>query len=562
MGGLRTVWGGLLLAAVLLAGAAGATDYYVDACRGSDSAGGTTPEEAWQTAARVRRVRLAPGDRVLFRRGCVWHEGLDFGWLKGEPAAPIAIGAYGEGAPPLFDGTVVPDWQAVGAGVYKAVLGPGSPVPGLLYYRGEPRPRLTVLRFPEEPAGLKPGAILLQLEGGYRAFVVRAVQGRLVTSLTLVKLAAGVPMHVRQLEAGREKQWQRTLPPPKVAPDPAGLTEPGDWLWNPDEGAVYLKSDAPPQARLARVRYGLRLVRSCCVTVAGLDFSGMSEVGVFVQGSSHVKVSDVTVRGVGSSGHKTGILLFGSSDSQVTQSRVSDVMGGGISIYAFGPPGDLEHRSWNNRISGCRVENTASAGIGLATDFPPQASLVQKNRVEGNTVLHANAYIYDAAGIYTLFIGPGNVISGNTVKNGGSETLRSAGIMLDVGSAPVLVQGNVLSWNSNGGLALTGPGHTVKDNRLEDNCAPSWDCAQLVFFPVRENAGANVTRNELTGKRLVLGTANPKFAAVPSAFDHNDYRSDRSRPFCWSKLWSCQTWLDFAAWRELGFDRYSSYRGP
>ena len=553
--------GGLVL--VLLLGLAAATDYFVDPA-GDDRAAGTAPETAWATLARAQRARLQPGDRLLFKRGGVWRGGLRFDRLAGDPEAPVVIGAYGRGPAPVFDGTFAPVWTRVGPDLYRAKLA-GDAVPGLLYYRGEPRPRLTVLRFSRLPKGLRPGAVLLQLEGGYRAFTVTAVQGRLVSGVTFFKLAAGVPMHVRQLEGGREKQWPDTLPPPEIVFDPAGLTRPGDWLWNPEEKAVYLKSNAPPASagvRLARVRWGLRLAGGRYVRVENLTFRGMSEVGVLVQASDHVTLRGLSVIGVGSSGHKTGVLLFGSRDSVVEGCRVGDVMGNGIAVYAFGPPGELERRAWNNLIAGNMVLRAGAAGISLATDFPPQAELVQANRVENNRIEGANRYSYDAAGVYTLFVGNDNVISGNTVTGGGSPTLRSAGIMLDVGTAPTRVENNRLEGNSNAGIALTGPGHVLRGNRLAGNCAASWDCAQITFFPVRENGGAAVSGNELEagpGQKLVLRLANPKFAAAVSSFDRNAYTAADPKPFCWSDLWDCQEWLTFAEWRRLGFDAHSSF---
>jgi len=559
----RTRAAALSLLALLALTPAAATDYFV-APDGDDGAAGTSPQAAWATLARAQRVRLRPGDRLLFRRGGVWQGGLRLERIAGSPAAPVVVGAYGQGPAPLFDGTYSPRWTRVGPGLYRTAMAEGGE-PGLLHYRGQPRPRLTVLRFPDPPAGLRPGAVLLQLEGGYRAFVVRAVRGRLVSGVTFFKLAPGVPVHVRQLEDGREEQWPEPLPPPEIVADPAGLTRPGEWLWSPEERAVYLRSDVPPASagvRLARVRWGLRLANASHVRVEELTFRGMGEVGVLVQASDHVVLRGLTVQGVGSSGHKTGILLFGSRDSAVEDCRVEDVMGNGVAVYAFGPPGALERRAWNNRIAGNTVLRAGAAGISLATDFPPQAELVQHNRVENNRVEGANRYSYDAAGIYTLFVGGGNVIAGNTVTGGGSSRLRSAGIMLDVGTAPTRVEGNRLEDNSNGGVVLTGPGHVLRGNRMARNCAPSWDCAQLVLFPVRANGGATASENRLEagpGQKLVLRLATPRFPVAPSSFDRNAYAATDPRPFCWSESWSCTRWLSFTEWQRLGFDQHASF---
>ena len=99
---------------------ASATTYHVDAAAGCDTADGLTPATAVRTLARVNKLNLAPGDRVLFRRGGLWR-----GQLRpksGAPGAPVLYGAYGDGAKPILQGSVdrsrPEDWIAVGDNVW------------------------------------------------------------------------------------------------------------------------------------------------------------------------------------------------------------------------------------------------------------------------------------------------------------------------------------------------------------------------------------------------------------------------------------------------------------
>ena len=352
-----TGWFRVALAVLLLGALAGATDYYLDALLGDDRNPGTSPEAPWQSPERLRRVRFAPGDRVFFRRGRVWHGGLRLDGVSGTKEAPVRVGAWGSGPPPRFDGTEAPSWTPLGGGLYRAPW-PGAEPPGLLYYRGEPRPPLKVLRFPRPPEGLRPGAILLQLQGGYRAFQVVGVRGARVAVIGFFQVAPGVPVQVRQLEAGREVVWPEPLSPPEQVYDPMLLLRDGDWLYDPEERAVYLRSRRPPEevgVRWARAAVGLHLVRSRYVEVSELAFMGFGQVGVWVQGSEEVVLRHLLVSGVGASGHKTGILLFSSERSLVQDSRVEDVMGNGIGVYARGPPESDAFRAVENRIVGNRV---------------------------------------------------------------------------------------------------------------------------------------------------------------------------------------------------------------
>ena len=76
---------------------ASAAVYYVSPS-GSDSGPGSAAAP-WRTLSHVRDAALAPGSRVLLRRGATWREQLVIE-RSGTRASPIVIGAYGSGAAP------------------------------------------------------------------------------------------------------------------------------------------------------------------------------------------------------------------------------------------------------------------------------------------------------------------------------------------------------------------------------------------------------------------------------------------------------------------------------
>jgi len=72
-----------------------ATDYYVDSESGNDTNPGTSPQQAWASLEAVNNAALAPGDRVLFKRGGIWR-----GQIRpqsGEAERPITYSVYGDG---------------------------------------------------------------------------------------------------------------------------------------------------------------------------------------------------------------------------------------------------------------------------------------------------------------------------------------------------------------------------------------------------------------------------------------------------------------------------------
>lgn len=99
-------------------GAVWGADYYFDADVGDDQNAGTSPEAPWRTLEMANRFDFAPGDRVLFKKGCQWRGSLKL--QSGDEKAPLLYSAYGEegGAKPILSRSVSladeKDWVADG----------------------------------------------------------------------------------------------------------------------------------------------------------------------------------------------------------------------------------------------------------------------------------------------------------------------------------------------------------------------------------------------------------------------------------------------------------------
>ena len=74
----------------------GGTDYFVDATAGSDSASGTSREQAWKTLAKVSGTTFQPGDRILLKGGETWSDQQMLPQGSGTADKPIVIDAYGD----------------------------------------------------------------------------------------------------------------------------------------------------------------------------------------------------------------------------------------------------------------------------------------------------------------------------------------------------------------------------------------------------------------------------------------------------------------------------------
>lgn len=92
--------------------------YYVDLeCGTGDGSSPQTPRGSY------RDLTLCPGDRVLFRRGSRVYDQLDT--QSGTAENPVVYGAYGEGAKPIFCGSVdlsrPEDWKEVSENIWECV---------------------------------------------------------------------------------------------------------------------------------------------------------------------------------------------------------------------------------------------------------------------------------------------------------------------------------------------------------------------------------------------------------------------------------------------------------
>lgn len=94
--------------------------FYVDVVDGNDANDGETPDQAWQSLAKVSGETLEPGCRVFFRRGQTFRGELDpsNGGVRGRH---VVFDAYGPGADPILSGArLVTTWTNTVGNEYSA----------------------------------------------------------------------------------------------------------------------------------------------------------------------------------------------------------------------------------------------------------------------------------------------------------------------------------------------------------------------------------------------------------------------------------------------------------
>ncbi len=504
-----------------------AVTYYLDASNSRLGIG--TRANPWQRVSSIRNI--IPGDLILFKRGNIWLESLAI------PTSNITVGAYGSGEQPILDMSlpVKKKWNRVNANIYSA---PWPVQPGVLLYQGKARAAITTLSFKDLPSKLQAGAILLQLDDIYSNFLVTSAAADTVSGISFFTIHENKQIVVRQLENGREKRWASPLGIPRIIHTIRGLTRSGHWYWN--DGRLYLYADTAPlsgSVTVADKAYGIHAVGKANLSIENITIHGAGEVGLFLQNTSNSTIRNIHILKCGSLGHKTGLLLFNSSNNLIVNNRIDSVLVNGIALYAE------NGQTLNNRINNNSIYKPGGGGITISSNGNPET--VADNIIEENVIEHANALSYDGAGIYTLFSGS-NFIQKNTIKNCGSERLRSAGIMADGGTMPLTIEANIIENNSMGGVAVSDTGHRISNNKLLHNGVPSWDNGQVLFFSAFANAeNCKVTGNTMTagpGQSLLYGAIGSTKGHI---IDKNHYSSTNLTPFIWN-----EEAMSFTVWKQ------------
>src|SRR5215471_7051148 len=126
--------------------------YYVDAKNGNDRNSGTSPSSAWKSVEKVNGFQFEPGDSILFKRGEIWREQLDFP-SSGAQGRTIVLDAYGSGALPVISGAdVVPpgSWNSTGTpNVWQASV---TTEPNVVIFDGAKGSKQAALESLKQPA--------------------------------------------------------------------------------------------------------------------------------------------------------------------------------------------------------------------------------------------------------------------------------------------------------------------------------------------------------------------------------------------------------------------------
>lgn len=552
---------------------AGARHWHVDSLRGDDAADGQTPATAWRSLARLARVALQAGDRVLLACGSRWHETLRLagGGRAGQPVVVTAADSACP-APPVIDGAVpLPDgaWVPVRPGVYRQRL--ATPPLQLL---GGAQPWLPA----HHPNIGAQGAAWLTLPaGGNRVpFDGREVSTRLPVGADLVlpagqRLGAGTRVRVRSAAyvvddlpvADHDGQTLVLASPTTYAVNAGwGYLLTGQ-AWMVDSASEWFHDSATGDLTVQARPTEPRLPTQAAVLATGIDLQNLQHVvvqglhvvnagvGALLRGSQAVTLrnavlTDLADRGVDAADSRNVTI----EATRIERTGTDAVFAGGIAataasglvvrgnlirnsgvLWLDGAARTLPRRSYGAILAGQQAQVTDNTVIDAGYIG---IRVFDGSRVEGNVVVGACSVLDDCGGIYTHGAGNGGVIRGNLVAHSrgqpaGKPTAARAplaqGIYLDDGASGLTVQDNTVVDTDHGLHLHDAAANTVQGNRLHANRV-----AQLWLQETARAAdGAGALRgNQLQGNQFApaLPTARAVLAdtlfSSASAFAHFD----------------------------------------
>jgi hypothetical protein len=460
---------------------------------------------------------------------------------------PIVFGAYGDGPPPIIDTTALTaGWTALGNNLYSLpwVISDATLRPSVLVYGGEPTPSVYTLTFADLTAAPAPNDILLQAPWQTMIVTSADINENRVSGLSIYD-GWNTTNSVNALPRGLATIGTNPAgaSPTEVTPKLSGLTEPGHWYWY--DNTLYLYSDIPPddmEVEVVSRLYAVDSKQKDYITIQDLAVRGGNSAGVILQYTTdHAILRNLLVYDTGMLYWGAGITVWGANDNTIADNEVRSTLKTGILCTAWKGGASTT----GNTISGNYIHDTGGSGVALAY------ASTSDNIIENNTIGYTNQLNFDSAGIHLQRSGTGNAIRFNRIFNGGSSSMKSAGIMADGNPAPTRFYYNLIYGNNNGGIDLTGSGHEVYNNTLYHNNESIWNAGEIDFFPL----GTGVSDCKVKNNIIVASDTKPLFHVNNWGYDstqghdvdYNVYMGNTVYPF----IWGNQVTTDFATWKTL-----------
>lgn len=511
---------------VVMAPGAFATDYYFSNS-GNDSNSGTTPESPLKSLARASTMRLAPGDRLLFKRGEVFR-GTLLMFSSGTVADPITIGSYGDGNDAVIKGSeYINNWTPVGNGIYRAAC---AVYPQMVFYKG----RTQILgRYPNE------GFLFADAGNGNSGFTDNDLPntGSLYTGAGVHIRTARYRYEERSVAAQSGKSL--TFSQPAANPIVAGagyyltgklefVDAAGEYYYDDVNHQLYLKTEnglSPEENAVEASVYddGIKVESSAEIVITNIVFNHQQRAGIYVYGvpNKDLAVTNCVFQNIylyGITGSNKNTVLIENNQfydiwntaiylGGVPNMSVKNNIFKRIGIAAPGRATDnlisykcIDMNGSDGEISNNILDSIGNGGI----------QFFQNTLVENNIITRYCMTLDDGAGIGAWGQGNGirngtgciirnNFVSappGNTDSYPAGNEPMVTGMGMDDNSGNAIFENNTVFNIKGRGISI----HNSSNNQIRNNTIFNCSNGALVFE--HDNNGGMLTNNVATGNIL------------------------------------------------------------
>lgn len=206
---------------------------------------------------------------------------------------------------------------------------------------------------------------------------------------------------------------------------------------------------------------------------------------------------------LGAGGIKVGLNAQSASDTGATGanlisgntvSETGKLFPGGVGIWLG--------QTWDNKVQMNTVYNTSYTAISVGWSWGYAAATSGRNLIKGNLIYNVGQrQLGDIAGIYTLGQSPGTVISSNIVRSVRGYTSYGAGawgIYNDEGTTGVLMENNVVLGTDNGAYHI----NYGRDNVARANVMAGGDVAEVRVTKLESTVSTSMQNNLIAPKVL------------------------------------------------------------
>lgn len=532
---------------------------YIDANRGADTNAGTATAP-WRTLARLSKIRMIKGQRILLHCSGSWRETLNLG--AAQLADDVTIEPYGSGCNGQRPRILGSDdfsggWVREGALWWRAVPN-NTPKIARLFVNGEP---MQLARWPNatatpEYAEVDNTSTTPQL----RQFTVAPKQQQALAGVDLTGATVQIRSAPWRIDTATVQAYAKATGTVSLVTNtsyaiPAGtdfvlqdkpwmLDAPGEYLHDVQRQRIYLHPPIPLQQvgpNGARIEGSVRdqvilLAGRANLTLRGVSVENARQTGLTVQNAPNAHLIDLRAQNnaaIGISLIAAATVATADTNPSVTLQE-SEIKGS--SLYGVDAGSISRARIVNNRIAD--IGTQAETGNSFAALRLGPASVAENNRISnvayigirfsgsGDSQIRNNIIdgfcvrLGDCAAIYTWngpkekpnLIDQRGLIEGNTLLDTASHPAHTilksgwitAGVYLDDFSRGITVRKNVIGHTPIGIYVHNGSNHTIESNKVWlSTRAALW--ANLDYANDEYMTGNRFLDNELVPVALLQG---------------------------------------------------------